>query len=133
MTVTLCVDMRLEPCFLHWDEDECGAALPGKHRMDVCCCSVGAAWGAACEACPEPESPAFASLCPRGPGFASRDFLSGQPFYKGVCSTRSPEGRERAQPRRRPGGGKCVGGGGVEACNPGTCLTDRTFCSRPQT
>lgn len=85
VTVPLCVDMRLEPCFLRWDEDECGAALPGKHRMDVCCCSVGAAWGAACEACPEPESPAFASLCPRGPGFASQDFLSGQPFYKGMC------------------------------------------------
>ncbi|XP_058393999.1 fibrillin-3 [Diceros bicornis minor] len=83
-TGRLCVDMRLELCFLHWDEDECGAALPGKYRMDLCCCSVGAAWGAVCQACPEPESPAFASLCPRGLGFASRDFLSGQPFYKDV-------------------------------------------------
>uniref|UniRef100_A0A452UGX3 Fibrillin 3 n=1 Tax=Ursus maritimus TaxID=29073 RepID=A0A452UGX3_URSMA len=83
-TGRLCVDMRLEPCFLRWDEDECGAALPGKYRMDVCCCSVGASWGAACEACPEPESPAFASLCPRGLGFASWDFLSGRPFYKDV-------------------------------------------------
>lgn len=77
---------------MHWDEDECGAALPGKYRMDVCCCSLGAAWGAACEACPEPESPAFASLCPRGLGFASRDFLSGQPFYKGVFGLREPGG-----------------------------------------
>ncbi|ELK08077.1 Fibrillin-3 [Pteropus alecto] len=83
-TGRLCVDVRLELCFLHWDEDDCGAALPSKYRMDVCCCSVGAAWGAACEACPEPESPAFTSLCPRGLGFASRDFLSGQPFYKDV-------------------------------------------------
>ncbi|KAK2087253.1 hypothetical protein P7K49_033160 [Saguinus oedipus] len=80
----LCMDVRLERCFLRWDEDECGAALPGKYRMDVCCCSVGAAWGAKCEACPDPESLEFASLCPRGLGFASRDFLSGRPFYKDV-------------------------------------------------
>nr|XP_054395512.1 fibrillin-3 isoform X14 [Pongo abelii] len=80
----LCMDVRLEPCFLRWDEDECGVTLPGKYRMDVCCCSIGATWGAECEACPDPESLEFASLCPRGLGFASRDFLSGRPFYKDV-------------------------------------------------
>lgn len=85
-------DVRLELCFLRWDEDDCGVALPGKYRMDVCCCSVGAAWGAVCEACPEPESPAFAHLCPRGLGFASRDFLSGRPFYKGEFALREPGG-----------------------------------------
>ena len=82
--------MRLELCFLRWEEDECGAALLGKYRMDVCCCTVGAAWGSACEACPEPESPAFTSLCPRGLGFASRDFLSGRPFYKGAFGLGEP-------------------------------------------
>lgn len=83
--------MRLELCFLRWEEDECGAALLGKYRMDVCCCTVGAAWGTTCEACPEPESPAFTSLCPRGLGFASRDFLSGRPFYKGAFGLGEPE------------------------------------------
>lgn len=83
--------MRLELCFLRWEEDECGAALLGKYRMDVCCCTLGAAWGTACEACPEPESPAFTSLCPRGLGFASRDFLSGRPFYKGAFGFGEPE------------------------------------------
>lgn len=96
--------MRLEPCFLRWDEDECGVALPGKYQMDICCCSVGAAWGAACEACPEPASPAFASLCPWGPGFASWDLLSGQPFYRGVWGHWEPAGRgegtAQAQARR---------------------------------
>ena len=82
--------MRLELCFLRWEEDECGAALLGKYRMDVCCCTIGAAWGTACEACPEPESLAFTSLCPRGLGFASRDFLSGRPFYKGAFGLGEP-------------------------------------------
>uniref|UniRef100_A0A5F8H1B1 Fibrillin 3 n=1 Tax=Monodelphis domestica TaxID=13616 RepID=A0A5F8H1B1_MONDO len=83
-TGRVCVDVRVEQCFLKWDEDECLAPLSGKYRMDMCCCSVGAAWGADCEACPEPGSPEFAIICPRGPGFASRDFLSGRPFYKDV-------------------------------------------------
>uniref|UniRef100_A0A8C0W6M1 Fibrillin-3 n=1 Tax=Castor canadensis TaxID=51338 RepID=A0A8C0W6M1_CASCN len=80
----LCVDVRLELCFLQFDEDYCGVPLPGKYRMDVCCCSIGVSWGAECKACPEPDSPEFASLCPRGLGFASQDFLSGRPFYKDV-------------------------------------------------
>ncbi|XP_054548958.1 fibrillin-3 isoform X3 [Talpa occidentalis] len=81
-TGRLCVDMRQEPCFLSWAEGQCGAVLPGQYGRDICCCSVGAAWGAACEPCPEPESPAFSGLCPWGLGFVSRDPLSGQPFYK---------------------------------------------------
>lgn len=133
--------MRLEPCFLRWDEDECGAALPGKYRMDVCCCSVGAAWGAACEACPEPGSPAFASLCPRGLGFASRDFLSGRPFYKGVLGRWEPGGRGEGTTQPGPRGGECVWGRAegvhaVRGVKPGehtqgqwTRLTDSVFCS----
>uniref|UniRef100_A0A452S9M8 Fibrillin 3 n=1 Tax=Ursus americanus TaxID=9643 RepID=A0A452S9M8_URSAM len=129
-TGRLCVDMRLEPCFLRWDEDECGAALPGKYRMDVCCCSVGASWGAACEACPEPESPAFASLCPRGLGFASWDFLSGQPFYKGVWAL----GAQRAGSGHSTGAGPQVGSAlgrvqnidechiSPDLCGQGTCV-----------
>uniref|UniRef100_A0A2K6DVG1 Fibrillin 3 n=1 Tax=Macaca nemestrina TaxID=9545 RepID=A0A2K6DVG1_MACNE len=106
--------VRLEPCFLRWDEDECGVTLPGKYRMDVCCCSIGAAWGAECEACPDPESLEFASLCPRGLGFASRDFLSGRPFYKGAVGegVRPPEGWGGARHRQKPGDGRCVWGKG---------------------
>ncbi|KAF6093703.1 hypothetical protein HJG60_004961 [Phyllostomus discolor] len=59
-----CAVVCLEVCFLRWDEDNCGVPLSGKYRMDVCCCSMGAAWGAACEAYPMPESLAFTSLCP---------------------------------------------------------------------
>ncbi|XP_032164950.1 fibrillin-3 isoform X7 [Mustela erminea] len=128
-TGQLCVDMRLEPCFLHWDEDECGAALPGKHRMDVCCCSVGAAWGAACEACPEPESPAFASLCPRGPGFASRDFLSGQPFYKDVNECKAfPSLCVHGACRNTVGSFRCSCAGGFALDAQGRNCTDIDEC-----
>uniref|UniRef100_A0AAY4E663 Fibrillin 2b n=1 Tax=Denticeps clupeoides TaxID=299321 RepID=A0AAY4E663_9TELE len=80
-----CVDVRSEQCYMKWDEDECGEPLPGKYRVDMCCCSVGAAWGVDCEACPKPGTEEYKAICPRGPGFANRgDILTGRPFYKDV-------------------------------------------------
>ncbi|XP_033936716.1 fibrillin-2b [Pseudochaenichthys georgianus] len=80
-----CVDTRSEQCYLKWHEDECGEPLPGRYRMDMCCCSVGSAWGVDCEECPLPGSPEYRSICPRGPGFANRgEILTGRPFYKDV-------------------------------------------------
>lgn len=81
---TCCVDIRMEQCYLKWDEDECVHPVPGKFRMDACCCAVGAAWGTECEECPKPGTKEYETLCPRGPGFANRgDVLTGRPFYKG--------------------------------------------------
>ncbi|GAA6104086.1 fibrillin-2b [Tachysurus ichikawai] len=80
-----CVDIRSEQCYLKWDEDECGEPIPGRYRLDMCCCSVGEAWGADCEACPKPGTPEYKSICPRGQGFANRgDIITGRPFYKDV-------------------------------------------------
>ena len=83
------VDIRMEQCYLKWDEDECIHPVPGKFRMDACCCAVGAAWGTECEECPKLGSKEYETLCPRGPGFANRgDVLTGRPFYKGNCQQR---------------------------------------------
>ncbi|XP_049443747.1 fibrillin-2b isoform X1 [Epinephelus fuscoguttatus] len=80
-----CVDTRSEQCYMKWHEDECGEPLPGRYRVDMCCCSVGAAWGVDCEECPKPTSPEYRAICPRGPGFANRgEILTGRPFYKDV-------------------------------------------------
>lgn len=77
----------MEPCYLKWDEDECIQSVPGKFRMDACCCAVGAAWGSDCEECPKPGTKEYKALCPRGPGFSNRgDILTGRPFYKGKGS-----------------------------------------------
>uniref|UniRef100_A0A674K3X4 Fibrillin 3 n=1 Tax=Terrapene triunguis TaxID=2587831 RepID=A0A674K3X4_9SAUR len=84
-TGRMCVDVRAEQCYMKWDEDECTAPLPGKYRIDMCCCSVGSAWGSDCEECPRAGSSEYKAICPRGPGFANRgDVLSGRPFYKDV-------------------------------------------------
>ncbi|XP_067114081.1 fibrillin-2-like [Osmerus mordax] len=83
-TGRVCVDIRSEHCYLTYDEDLCTKPVPGRFRMDACCCTVGAAWGKECEACPEPGTRQYEALCPRGPGFANRDVLTGRPFYKDV-------------------------------------------------
>ncbi|NXL38984.1 FBN2 protein, partial [Glaucidium brasilianum] len=78
-------DIRMEQCYLKWDEDECIQSVPGKFRMDACCCAVGAAWGSDCEECPKPGTKEYEALCPRGPGFSNRgDILTGRPFYKDI-------------------------------------------------
>ncbi|XP_074851141.1 fibrillin-2 [Carettochelys insculpta] len=84
-TGRVCLDIRMEQCYLKWDEDECVQSVPGKFRMDACCCAVGAAWGSDCEECPKFGTKQYEALCPRGPGFSNRgDVLTGRPFYKDI-------------------------------------------------
>ncbi|MEQ2193535.1 hypothetical protein XENOCAPTIV_002402 [Xenoophorus captivus] len=61
----VCEDTRSEQCYKKWHEDECGEPLPGRYRVDMCCCSVGAAWGVDCEECPKEGMPEFNTICPR--------------------------------------------------------------------
>jgi len=90
LSSALSSDVRVEQCYMKWDEDECTEPLPGKYRIDMCCCSVGSAWGIDCEECPKVGSNEYKAICPRGPGFANRgDVLSGRPFYKGKKKERS--------------------------------------------
>lgn len=85
-------DVRSELCFLTYDEDVCLQPVPGRFRMDVCCCTVGLAWGRDCELCPEPGTSPFEALCPRGPGFANKgDVLTGRAVYKGPIKTAALE------------------------------------------
>ncbi|KAI3368749.1 hypothetical protein L3Q82_025735 [Scortum barcoo] len=113
-----CVDMRSEQCYLKWHEDECGQPLPGRYRLDMCCCSVGAAWGIDCEECPKPGTPVYKTICPRGPGFANRgDILTGRPFYKDVNECKVFQGLcTHGNCRNTIGSFKC-------RCNSGFALT----------
>ncbi|XP_006831741.1 PREDICTED: fibrillin-1 [Chrysochloris asiatica] len=84
-TGRICLDIRLETCFLRYDDEECTLPIAGRHRMDACCCSVGAAWGTEeCEECPPRSTPEYEELCPRGPGFATKEITNGKPFFKDI-------------------------------------------------
>ncbi|XP_073729872.1 fibrillin-2 [Misgurnus anguillicaudatus] len=85
VTRRLCVDIRSESCYMTYDEDACTQPVPGRFRMDVCCCTVGLAWGKDCELCPEPGTNRYSALCPRGPGFANKgEVLTNRPVYKDI-------------------------------------------------
>ncbi|KAF0043033.1 hypothetical protein F2P81_004370 [Scophthalmus maximus] len=85
----VCEDLRTEQCYLTHEDERCGAPIPGKHRVDACCCSVGVAWGPECDECPEKGAPEYSQLCPRGPGFSHRgDFINGRPFLKDINECR---------------------------------------------
>ncbi|KAH0619971.1 hypothetical protein JD844_014452 [Phrynosoma platyrhinos] len=80
-----CIDIRLETCYLKHDDEDCTSPIGGRHRLDACCCSVGAAWGPDCDECPTKGTPDYEALCPRGPGFSSRgEPINGKPFYKDI-------------------------------------------------
>ncbi|KAM7158532.1 fibrillin-1 [Molossus nigricans] len=84
-TGRICLDIRLETCYLRYDDEECTLPVAGRHRMDACCCSVGAAWGTEeCEECPVRNTPEYEELCPRGPGFATKEITNGKPFFKDI-------------------------------------------------
>uniref|UniRef100_A0AAQ4NYK2 Fibrillin 2b n=1 Tax=Gasterosteus aculeatus aculeatus TaxID=481459 RepID=A0AAQ4NYK2_GASAC len=113
-----CVDTRSEQCYLKWHEDECGEPLPGRYRVDMCCCSVGSAWGVDCEECPKPATAEYKAICPRGPGFANRgEILTGRPFYKDVNECKVFQGLcTHGNCRNTIGSFKC-------RCNNGFALT----------
>uniref|UniRef100_A0AAY5ENB4 Fibrillin-1 n=1 Tax=Electrophorus electricus TaxID=8005 RepID=A0AAY5ENB4_ELEEL len=83
----ICIDLRTEHCYLSHEDERCGAPIPGRHRVDACCCSVGVAWGPECDECPEKGTSEYNLLCPRGLGFSHRgDFINGKPFLKGATT-----------------------------------------------
>ncbi|XP_078480085.1 fibrillin-2-like [Lampetra fluviatilis] len=79
-----CIDLRLENCYLSYEEEECEEPLAVRLRSDVCCCSLGKAWGPECEGCPEKGSAEYAFLCPRGPGYSNRGDPIGRHFFKDI-------------------------------------------------
>lgn len=65
-----CVDVRQRQCYMDWDPDtgRCSAAVGVPQTKYLCCCSVGKAWGAPCEACPDKGSQEHMALCGEKPG-----------------------------------------------------------------
>uniref|UniRef100_A0A8C4DE92 Latent transforming growth factor beta binding protein 3 n=1 Tax=Dicentrarchus labrax TaxID=13489 RepID=A0A8C4DE92_DICLA len=58
-------------CFLIASEARgCEYPLPTHHTQEVCCCTVGKAWGRNCERCPQVGTVAFSRICPAGKGYS---------------------------------------------------------------
>ena len=56
-------DLREDECFVRYYRGQCSSGLMGLHSRSTCCCSIGAAWSAACEPCPARDSTEYIDLC----------------------------------------------------------------------
>ncbi|XP_035636802.2 latent-transforming growth factor beta-binding protein 3-like isoform X4 [Oncorhynchus keta] len=57
-------------CFLIVTEaGRCEHALPTSLSQEMCCCTVGKAWGSNCERCPQDGTASFSKICPAGKGY----------------------------------------------------------------
>ncbi|XP_056383427.1 latent-transforming growth factor beta-binding protein 3 isoform X2 [Hyla sarda] len=50
-------------------EGQCQHPISIRMTQQLCCCSVGKAWGPQCEACPAEGTASFAEICPAGKGY----------------------------------------------------------------
>ncbi|XP_067831583.1 latent-transforming growth factor beta-binding protein 3-like [Heptranchias perlo] len=58
------------PCYLLVNpEKQCAYALGGELSKQICCCTVGKAWGSDCDPCPIPGTAEFQETCPAGMGY----------------------------------------------------------------
>ncbi|XP_046861328.1 fibrillin-2-like isoform X2 [Xenia sp. Carnegie-2017] len=60
---SVCLDLRDGVCYQAVTRDQCTQPVSGLYKKDICCCSVGAAWGRPCQECPLRNSREFNELC----------------------------------------------------------------------
>ncbi|XP_056093863.1 latent-transforming growth factor beta-binding protein 3 isoform X1 [Rhinichthys klamathensis goyatoka] len=66
---------------------KCEHALPTRLSQEICCCTVGKAWGSNCERCPQDGTASFNKICPAGKGMSFLTYhgtLSIQPFLTSI-------------------------------------------------
>lgn len=72
----ICVESPADPgqCFRMVSELRgCEHALPIDLSLEMCCCTVGKAWGRNCERCPQVGTAAFKKICPAGKGYSMQN------------------------------------------------------------
>ena len=80
--------MRKETCFLSLEGNgtECGQPMSRPQTFTVCCCSMGAAWGNDCQACPVAGTPEYKAACGSGTPGMMVDPITGAQFEIDECT-----------------------------------------------
>uniref|UniRef100_H3C340 Latent-transforming growth factor beta-binding protein 3 n=1 Tax=Tetraodon nigroviridis TaxID=99883 RepID=H3C340_TETNG len=100
-------------CFLMASESRgCEHALPTYLTQDMCCCTVGKAWGPHCQPCPQIGTVAFSKICPAGKGYfykERREIFAFPPIvYRKPDQDGSPRRRRLLSSRPRVPGVRLV-------------------------
>ncbi|KAK3527535.1 hypothetical protein QTP86_026660 [Hemibagrus guttatus] len=73
------------PCFLMMTEaGRCEHALATNLSRELCCCTVGKAWGFNCERCPQDGTASFSKICPAGKGMSYLHYRSTLAIKTGI-------------------------------------------------
>nr|XP_033792958.1 latent-transforming growth factor beta-binding protein 1 isoform X2 [Geotrypetes seraphini] len=80
------------PCFRFVSAGrQCMHPLSVQLSKQLCCCSVGKAWGPQCEKCPIPGTAAFKDICPGGMGYTvSSTYRNKMSVYHPAVRVQSP-------------------------------------------
>uniref|UniRef100_A0AAR2LB85 Latent transforming growth factor beta binding protein 3 n=1 Tax=Pygocentrus nattereri TaxID=42514 RepID=A0AAR2LB85_PYGNA len=87
---TRCMASQVEqgPCYrMLTPTGRCELALLTNLSREICCCTVGKAWGRSCERCPQDGTASFNKICPAGKGMSVLHYygtLSIQPFQTSI-------------------------------------------------
>ncbi|XP_029135602.1 latent-transforming growth factor beta-binding protein 3 isoform X5 [Labrus bergylta] len=89
-------------CFLMASDTRgCEHPLPTYVTQEMCCCTVGKAWGRNCERCPQVGTVAFSKICPAGKGYFLQNIRETVAFPP-INFPRKHEKKEPKRPERRP-------------------------------
>uniref|UniRef100_UPI00398E8EEA latent-transforming growth factor beta-binding protein 3 isoform X2 n=1 Tax=Pristiophorus japonicus TaxID=55135 RepID=UPI00398E8EEA len=87
------------PCYLLVNADKrCAYPLGGELTKQICCCTVGKAWGSDCDPCPIPGTAEFQETCPAGMGYhfsSSHQKISIPPSSSSFTVHIDPDGKAR--------------------------------------
>ncbi|KAM4620829.1 latent-transforming growth factor beta-binding protein 3 isoform 2-T3 [Polymixia lowei] len=107
-----CVESPAEQaqCFrMVSDVGRCEHALPTQLTQEMCCCTVGKAWGSNCERCPQVGTVAFSKICPAGKGYLLQNVRETVAFApriylqeKGIRKPDKTQQEETKLPERPP-------------------------------
>ncbi|XP_061595317.1 latent-transforming growth factor beta-binding protein 3-like isoform X2 [Cololabis saira] len=95
-----CVESEQAQCFLIASESRgCEYPLPTQITREMCCCTVGKAWGHGCGKCPQVGTVAFRQICPAGKGYSFQSITETFTFPGSIFPLKmdidEPDQRER--------------------------------------
>uniref|UniRef100_A0A671YJU9 Latent transforming growth factor beta binding protein 3 n=1 Tax=Sparus aurata TaxID=8175 RepID=A0A671YJU9_SPAAU len=140
--VPTCLFLGVFLCFRLASESRgCEHPLPTPLTQEVCCCTVGKAWGRNCERCPQVGTVAFSQICPAGKGyflqniretiiFPPKEGESSSAVHQTFLLESSPE-TDECKLRNICGHGECENSlnGHICHCHPGYHLNpQRNIC-----
>uniref|UniRef100_A0AAR2JRS0 Latent transforming growth factor beta binding protein 3 n=1 Tax=Pygocentrus nattereri TaxID=42514 RepID=A0AAR2JRS0_PYGNA len=129
---TRCMASQVEqgPCYrMLTPTGRCELALLTNLSREICCCTVGKAWGRSCERCPQDGTASFNKICPAGKGMSVLHYygtLSIQPFQTSI--EQSPVLPKSEQP-----GEACMQTSKLFLkCTTDECRLNRNICGHGQ-